>query len=268
MKITPIEIRQKTFEKGFRGYEKEEVDAFLVSLSQEWERVIGDVQELKNRLNLAEGDVQKLREVESSLYRTLKTAEDTGANMMQQANKDAELQLREAQMQSEAILSDAKNQARDLIDDAELRAREISGELRDDLKKLENDYRTLETYRDNLVSEMKTFANGTLDRLENQNFQKVDFTSVVKSTSSEFESKVSKEPLLGEESIFISVEEPVVPKELELEIEGEIKAEETVSEVEVSPEVRALPVEPVTEEKIEDEKTKESKGGSFFDNLD
>jgi len=36
MNITPIEIRKKEFEKAFRGYEKEEVDAFLQALSQEW----------------------------------------------------------------------------------------------------------------------------------------------------------------------------------------------------------------------------------------
>ena len=29
MKVTPIEIRQKDFNKVFRGYDKEEVDAFL-----------------------------------------------------------------------------------------------------------------------------------------------------------------------------------------------------------------------------------------------
>lgn len=275
MKITPIEIRQKTFEKGFRGYEKEEVDAFLVSLSQEWERVVGDVQELKGRLSLAEGDVQKLREVESSLYRTLKTAEDTGANMMQQANKDAELQIREAQMQAEAMLNDAKNQARDLIDDSELRAREISGELRDDLKRLEYDYRTLEAYRNNLISEMRTFANGTLDRLENQNFQKVDFTSIMKSTNAEFESKVYREPLLGDAQVEIKGKETYSSQEVVLEIEGEITEEVVEEKVKISPEISALPVEPISEEikldaseEMPKEKPKESTGGSFFDNID
>ena len=35
MKITPLEIRQKTFEKAFRGLDKDEVSAFLLTLSQE-----------------------------------------------------------------------------------------------------------------------------------------------------------------------------------------------------------------------------------------
>ena len=39
MKVTPLEIRKKSFEKVFRGYDKEEVEGFLFSLSQEWEKM-------------------------------------------------------------------------------------------------------------------------------------------------------------------------------------------------------------------------------------
>ena len=38
MKITPLEIRQKEFAKQMRGYDKEGVDAFLQSLSNESSR--------------------------------------------------------------------------------------------------------------------------------------------------------------------------------------------------------------------------------------
>jgi cell division initiation protein len=34
MRVTPLEIRQKTFEKNFRGYQTDEVNAFLLTLSQ------------------------------------------------------------------------------------------------------------------------------------------------------------------------------------------------------------------------------------------
>ena len=50
MKITPLEIRQKSFERGFRGYDKDEVQAFLKSLSKEWERVQDEIKELKMKL--------------------------------------------------------------------------------------------------------------------------------------------------------------------------------------------------------------------------
>ena len=112
MKITPLEIRQKQFEKKLRGYDKDEVNAFLLTLSQEWEKVMDEKKELTIKLDASQKEVEKLREVESSLFKTLKTAEDTGANMIDQANKAAELHLKEAHINSEALMNEAKSRAK------------------------------------------------------------------------------------------------------------------------------------------------------------
>ncbi len=79
MRITPLEIRQKSFEKKMRGYDKEAVDAFVLSLSHEWERNMDETKQLKKELEASKMEVVKLREVEETLFKTLKTAEDTGA---------------------------------------------------------------------------------------------------------------------------------------------------------------------------------------------
>src|SRR5215204_3964512 len=105
MKITPLEIRQKAFEKNFRGYNQDEVNAFLQTLSQEWERVADEGKELRLKLEATEREVLKLREVESSLFKTLKTAEDTGASVIEQARQAAQLGLRESQLKADAMLN-------------------------------------------------------------------------------------------------------------------------------------------------------------------
>jgi len=112
MKVTPLEIRQKTFERTLRGYDKDEVNAFLLSLSQEWERMNDEIKEMKMKFENSEREVSKLREVETSLFRTLKTAEDTGANVVDQAKKTAELHVREAQISANALLNEAKDKAK------------------------------------------------------------------------------------------------------------------------------------------------------------
>src|SRR5258708_20111373 len=117
MKITPLEIRQKAFERTLRGFDKDEVNAFLQSLSQEWERALDECKELRIKLEATEKEVSKLREVESSLFKTLKTAEDTGANVIDQANKTAELILRENQLNADAILHEAKTKAKNTIEE-------------------------------------------------------------------------------------------------------------------------------------------------------
>src|SRR5690606_6558278 len=111
MRITPLEIRQKTFERNLRGYEREEVHAFLLTLSQEWERIVDENKELRFKYESTEKEIQKLREVESSLYKALKTAEDTGANVIEQARKAASLHLQESQLKAEQMIYESKEKA-------------------------------------------------------------------------------------------------------------------------------------------------------------
>jgi|SRR6478609_4106361 len=166
MKITPLEIRQKAFEKVLRGYDKDEVNAFLLSLSQEWERALDEAKELKVKYETSEREVSKLREVESSLYKTLKTAEDTGANVIGQANKAAELHLKETQMKAEGMLNEAKVKAKNTIEQAEVTSKQMLEEMEERLKSLVQQYKGLETYRDNLLSDLKRMAGETIDRVE------------------------------------------------------------------------------------------------------
>ena len=166
MKITPLEIRQKSFEKEFRGYDREEVHAFLLSLSQEWERVVEDQKELKYKLEVAEREVDKLREVENSLFKTLKTAEATGTNMVEQAEKQANLHIREAELKAETILNNARSRAKEIIDSAEDKSDSIVGAMEERVRQLEQNYRMLESYRENMLSDLIVVANNTLERVE------------------------------------------------------------------------------------------------------
>jgi len=165
MKITPIEIRQKDFQKAFRGYEKEEVDAFLLSLSQEWERVMDENKDIRRKLEIAEKEVNRLREVESSLFRTLKTAEDTGAHMIDHANKTAELHMREAQMKAEAMLNEAKSRAKNMIEEAEEKAKELLDDMQEEARNLQKDYQYILNQRDNMLQDLKNIVNDTLEKV-------------------------------------------------------------------------------------------------------
>ena len=175
MRITPLEIRQKTFEKNFRGYEKEEVHAFLITLSQEWERIVDENKELKFKYESLEREIQKLREVESSLYKTLKTAEDTGASVIEQSRKAAELHLQESQLKAEQMLSEAKTKARDTIEESEMRARQIVADMEDRVKSLIDQYKKLESTRDDMLSELKRLASEVLEKVDRSKHASRDF---------------------------------------------------------------------------------------------
>jgi len=172
MKITPIEIRQKTFEKVFRGYDKEEVAAFLQILSEEWIKSNDEKKELEIKLESAEKEIAKLREVETSLYKTLKTAEDTGANMIEQANKAAELQLKETQIKAENMVHKAKAQAKMIIDNSEKRAKDIIGKMLSEIESLENNFNAAINLKENLIADLTNLSSATLERAQKFKKQK------------------------------------------------------------------------------------------------
>ncbi len=168
MKITPIEIKQKTFAtKSFgKGYDKEEVNAFLLLLSQEWEKKTDHNKELQIKVELLEKEIDKLKEVESSLFRTLKTAEDTSNNIVDQARKTAELKVKEAQLKADVVLNDAREQAKTIVHKAQLRARDAIEEMMQEVRKMEQEYKEVERYRDHFIVEMRGFMKESLEKVD------------------------------------------------------------------------------------------------------
>ncbi|GAA3999970.1 hypothetical protein GCM10022408_08720 [Hymenobacter fastidiosus] len=166
MKITALDIRQKTFEKAFRGLNKEEVEAFLVTLSQQWERMGDENRELRLKLDHATQAVSKMREVETSLYRTLKTAEDTGNSITEQAQRESELRIREAQLKADQLLADARQKARAVVDEAYKQAEKTIVEMQTEVNGLGQQCQGLENQLEGLVRDLQRLAADSLDKVE------------------------------------------------------------------------------------------------------
>lgn len=166
MRITPLEIRQHTFDKTFRGYDAESVDAFLLSLSQEWERVAEELRQSKNQLELAEREVSRMKEIETSLFKTLKIAETAQQEINDKAQLEADKLIEAAKLEAEEILNDARKKADMNIIDSENKAQFILKDAVSDLRHFEKDFKAMERYKDHLVFELKQFATETLDKVK------------------------------------------------------------------------------------------------------
>ncbi|MEO0640358.1 MAG: DivIVA domain-containing protein, partial [Bacteroidota bacterium] len=81
--ITPIEIRQQSFKRALRGYDKDEVDAFLLALSQEWEHQLEAYRSLKEELEKTQSKYNTLKEVEDILHKTLMQAEQSSRDALE-----------------------------------------------------------------------------------------------------------------------------------------------------------------------------------------
>lgn len=287
MNITPLEIRQKVFEKKLRGYDRDEVAAFLNSLSIEWEKLNDQTKELQYKLKASEKEVQKLREVENSLFKTLKTAEDTGANMIEQATKTAELHMKETEMKADALMSEAKSRAKSIIEDAESRARMIIDDMEDEIRQLEQVYRSLDANKNSLMSDLKLLANDILDKLNRHG----DFPNDIKPHMKKAkelarevnESNIQEEAvrsMLSQNDHSNEVSEPVVeeapeeviPEPVALETEAPEPVEETPMEELTDPVAETSSAEPEVNDNPPADETpvdsEEENKGSFFDQFD
>ena len=194
MKLTALDIRQKTFEKSFRGVDKDEVQAFLTTISQQWERVGDENRELRLKLEHAQQDVQKMREVESSLYRTLKTAEDTGNTITEQAQRDADLRGREARLQAENLLNEARQRARAVVDDAYQQAEKTVADMQREVTGLGQECQRLEQQLDGLVRDLHHLASDALDKVEKAQNRPKGGTAAILSRAARVQVERPKEP--------------------------------------------------------------------------
>lgn len=249
MNITPLEIRQKEFEKGFRGYDKDEVSAFLNSLSVEWERLYDQNKELKYKLEASENEVKKLREVENSLFKTLKTAEDTGANMVEQATKTAELHMKETEMRADGLMSEAKSRARSIIEEAENRSSIIIDDMEDEIRQLEQVFRSMNANKDSLMSELKLLAEDILNKLQrHQDFPSDIKPHLKKAKELGREINDNSDKQISVEGILVENEHKAAEKSIDEMVEATVEDTHTEPIAETTPEIEDVRSEPVIEE--------------------
>jgi cell division initiation protein len=108
LKISPLDIRTQEFKKSFRGYDPDEVRAFLELIAGEWEVLIKDFAEYREKMNKLESSVTDFQEMEQTLKGILLTAQKSSEEAKKNAAKEAELLVKEAEVKSSRILEEAK----------------------------------------------------------------------------------------------------------------------------------------------------------------
>ena len=108
--ITPVEIENKEFKKGLRGYKEEEVDEFLDDLKEDYELLYRENSELKEKLKIYQDQINKYENLEETLKATLIRAESVAEDTCSTANKKARVMVEEADLKARQIIEQANNQ--------------------------------------------------------------------------------------------------------------------------------------------------------------
>ncbi len=117
MKITPLDITQKAFGRAMRGFDRQEVEAFLALVASEFEGLVKEVQLLRDDARRKDEEIFELRSRERALQETMITAQKACEEIRESARKEAEITLSEAELQAEKIVQSAHQRYLRVVDE-------------------------------------------------------------------------------------------------------------------------------------------------------
>ena len=98
MRITPLDVRKQEFRRVVRGLDPDEVHAFLATVADEYEAVLTDNKQLREKVIELDEKVTEYRNMERTLRDTLLTAERVMTESKESAQREAALLIREAEL--------------------------------------------------------------------------------------------------------------------------------------------------------------------------
>ncbi|MBQ6686688.1 MAG: DivIVA domain-containing protein [Firmicutes bacterium] len=116
--ITPMDIQNKAFNKGVRGYREEEVDSFLDLITLDMEKLIDENAQMKQELAKAKAELQRYQGSEGAVLETLEAAKALMSDISASSEKRAEILLKNAELDAELITREAKENVERLKEEA------------------------------------------------------------------------------------------------------------------------------------------------------
>jgi cell division initiation protein len=135
MKVTPLDLRQQRFQTVMRGYDRGEVQAFLLEVADDYENALRENDKLRQDVAKLDAVLGEHRGQERNLRNTLLTAQKLADEVKEQAQSEAGIIVREAEGRADLLLQKAQTR----LDEVQ---REIEG-LRLKRREVENDIEAL-----------------------------------------------------------------------------------------------------------------------------
>ncbi|MEH7234846.1 DivIVA domain-containing protein [Bacillus sp. JJ1562] len=112
MPLTPLDIHNKEFNKGFRGYDEDEVNEFLDQVIKDYEMVIREKKELESKLSELNEKLGHFTNIEETLNKSILIAQETAEDVKRNASKEAKLIIKEAEKNADRIINESLSKSR------------------------------------------------------------------------------------------------------------------------------------------------------------
>lgn len=146
MSMKPLEIRRKEFARSFRGYNAEQVEDFLETVADEYERIYTENLKINEEISNVRERLEQFEELEGSIREALVHAEKAAGDLRESARREAESMRMNATREAELTVREAKSRANQILADSSEkieRARESYEALKEAKEKFASDFRRL-----------------------------------------------------------------------------------------------------------------------------
>ena len=132
MKVTPLDLRQQRFQTVMRGYDRGEVQAFMLEVADDYENALRESDRLRQEVVKLEAVLGEHRGQERNLRNTLLTAQKLADEIREQAQNEAGLIVREAEGRADLLLQKGQARLEEVqreIDALRMKRREVENDL-------------------------------------------------------------------------------------------------------------------------------------------
>lgn len=137
--LSAMDIHNKEFKKGFRGYNEMEVDEFLDKVVKDYELLYRENLELKETVERVSGKLEYYQNLESTLQSTLLIAQETASEVRVHAKKEVDLKMQEAENNTQKMIEDATNKSRNMVEEATNKSNKMLEEATENSRKMIED---------------------------------------------------------------------------------------------------------------------------------
>ncbi|HYH10256.1 MAG TPA: DivIVA domain-containing protein [Thermoanaerobaculia bacterium] len=130
--LTPLEIQKQTFSRVIKGYNPDEVRAYLHLVAEEIERLLRENDRYSRETAMLREDLEDHSNRERILKDTLLSAQKVAEDLTSNARKEAELIVKDAELLSERLIAQAMQRVGDLeraIQDLKIERRAVRNKL-------------------------------------------------------------------------------------------------------------------------------------------
>lgn len=160
-----MSISTVSFSKGFRGYDVAEVQAYVNSVDQFAAEAARNEQLMQEKILQLEQEVNRLREVESSLFRAMKLAEEAQVHWQQKVEKEAEGILADAKKKANALIAESEQSVKKAALLVENERKQLLAQAEQELKEKQREMGRLEAVQQAFAEQMLELSQQTIDQL-------------------------------------------------------------------------------------------------------